>query len=92
MDENIDVINSIWEMISKHSNDFEKSIDKYYRKSTGSYFTPLELAYSIVKELIDSIPLYEQQILFKKKFLEPCVGTGNFVFAYLRVCKEKNFF
>ena len=77
MDENIDVINSIWEMISKHSNDFEKSIDKYYRKSTGSYFTPLELAYSIVKELIDSIPLYEQQILFKKKFLEPCVGTGK---------------
>ena len=91
MDENIDVINSIWEMISEHSNDFEKSIDKYYRKSTGSYFTPLELAYSIVKELIDSIPLYEQQILFKKKFLEPCVGTGNFVFAYLRVCKEKKF-
>ena len=25
------------------------------------------------------------------RFLEPCVGTGNFVFAYLRVCKNLGF-
>ena len=84
-------IDSVWQKLISDSIAFEQSIDKYYKKQTGCYLTSMELTYIMMKELVDSFSKSEQNILFKKTFLEPCVGTGNFVYAYLKVCRERNF-
>ena len=41
-----------------------------------------------MREMIDSLSEERRKTIYNRTFLEPCVGTGNFVFAYLRVCKE----
>lgn len=41
-----------------------------------------------MKDLVNSFSTEETKNIHKMTFLEPCVGTGNFVFAYLMVCKE----
>ena len=81
----------IWKMLAQDSDNYEHSMDKLHRKQTGSYFTSLDLTYSMMKELVESLPRNMRKTLYRKTFLEPCVGTGNFVFAYLRVCRELNF-
>ena len=81
----------IWQKLKSDSIRCERSMDKLYRKQTGCYFTALDLAYAMMKELVASFSAFEQQRLFEKTFFEPCVGTGNFVFAYLRLCREKQF-
>lgn len=80
-----------WDMISSDSLAFEQAMDTLYRKQTGSYYTSLELTYYMVKEMVESLGKEIRAFLPNKRFLEPCVGTGNFVFAYLRVCKEYDF-
>lgn len=80
-----------WELLSSESLAFEQSIDTLHRKQTGSYYTALELTYCMVKEMVESLDESELASLPKMRFLEPCVGTGNFVFAYLRVCREYGF-
>ena len=79
----------IWEKIKSDSINVESNMPSLYRKQTGSYYTGLELAYLMMKELVAEFD--DKYCLLDKKFLEPCVGTGNFVFAYLRVCSELNF-
>ena len=81
----------IWQRLAVDSDNYEHSMDKLHRKQTGSYFTSLDLTYSMMKELVESLPSNVRKKLYNKTFLEPCVGTGNFVFAYLRVCRELNF-
>lgn len=81
----------IWKKIAVDSDNYEHSMDKLHRKQTGSYFTSLDLTYPMMKELVENLPKNIRQTLYNKTFLEPCVGTGNFVFAYLRVCKEQHF-
>ena len=63
-------------------------MNSLYRKRTGSYYTDLELTLSMMREMIDSLSEERRKTIYNRTFLEPCVGTGNFVFAYLRVCKE----
>lgn len=63
-------------------------MDPLHRKQTGSYYTALELTYTMMKDLVLSFSAEEQESIYTKTFLEPCVGTGNFVFAYLAVCKD----
>jgi DNA-cytosine methyltransferase len=87
----VDSMNSTWEMLSSQSLAFERSLEPLRRKQTGSYYTALELAYYMVKEMVESLGENELSRLPQKKFLEPCVGTGNFVFAYLRICRELGF-
>ena len=84
-------IDPVWQKLISDSISFEHSTDKFHKKQTGCYLTSMELTYIMMKELVDSFPKSEQNLLFKKTFLEPCVGTGNFVYGYLRVCKERNF-
>lgn len=81
----------LWQYLSAESISFERSMDKLYRKQTGSYYTALDLAFAMMSELVEGLNSDFKKELFKKKFLEPCVGTGNFVFAYLKACKELNF-
>lgn len=63
-------------------------MDPLHRKQTGSYYTALELTYTMMKDLVHSLKPEELENIHNMTFLEPCVGTGNFVFAYLVVCKE----
>ena len=91
MESTIEAIEMIWEKLNSDSRSYEQSMDKLHRKQTGCYFTALDLTYAMMTELVDSFPPSEQRVLFKKTFLEPCVGTGNFVYAYLRVCRERMF-
>lgn len=79
---------SLWKELSAASNAFEHSMDPLHRKQTGSYYTALELAYAMMKDLVRSFSPAEMENLHNMTFLEPCVGTGNFVFAYLVVCWE----
>lgn len=80
--------NTLLNMIQAEGNKYEHSIDSLWRKQTGSYYTSIDLTKIMVKELIFSLDEYTKKTLYAKKFFEPCVGTGNFVFAYLDICKE----
>lgn len=81
----------LWHELNDRSTSFEQSMDTLHRKQTGSYYTALDLTILMMKELVDSLPLTTRERLYTKTFLEPCVGTGNFVYAYLRVCKDLGF-
>ena len=82
------IFDEILEQISNDSSRFEKNLESLAKKQTGSYYTAMELAVAMMKELISTVDIKE---LYNKTFLEPCVGTGNFVFAYLRVCADLRF-
>lgn len=82
---------SLWLTIGKDSFDFEHSMDSLHRKQTGSYYTDLELTLAMMQEMVASLDEDTRDHIYLKKFLEPCVGTGNFVFAYLKVCKDLGF-
>lgn len=86
-----DTLNRSWQRISYNSSTFEHSINPLHRKQTGCYMTSLDLTYQMISELVNAIDEKDRSVLYKKRFLEPCVGTGNFVFAYLRVCKNLGF-
>lgn len=79
---------AIWKTISQDGYDVEHSMNSLHRKQTGSYYTDLELTLAMMREMVDSLSSEKKKTLFDCTFLEPCVGTGNFVFAFLRVCKE----
>lgn len=83
-------IDPVWEYLENTYKNFEKNINPLYKKQTGSYYTSLDLAYYMVNELINDLPTSDRYNIYNKKFLEPCVGVGNFVFAYLQVCKDYN--
>ncbi len=91
MDRTVNTMDKIWKKLNVDSTSYEQSMDKLHRKQTGCYFTALDLTYVMMKELVACFPDHDQRVLYEKTFFEPCVGTGNFVYAYLRVCKEKEF-
>lgn len=79
----------IWDKIANTSHCFEITMDQLERKQTGCYLTGLALTEVMMKELV--LQLREDKREFSSlKFLEPCVGTGNFVFAYLKAIAELN--
>ena len=70
-----------YESIGKlHEQDTEavKIFNTNARKHHGVYYTPYVLAFRIINESIDS-----SQLDYDKTFLEPCVGSGMFVIAYV---------
>lgn len=82
---------TIWKKIGQDGYEVEHSMNSLHRKQTGSYYTDLELTLTMMREMISSLSDAKRKSLFGCTFLEPCVGTGNFVFAYLRVCKDLGF-
>ncbi len=80
------------DVIKIKSKDFETALDNLYRKRTGSYYTSFELTDEMMSELVKRILISGEKI-WEKKFLEPCVGTGNFIFSYLKavdkLCLDK---
>lgn len=79
---------SIWASIEQDSMQIQKSMDQLHRKQTGSYYTATNLTISMMKDFVNGLDDETKSEIHSKKFLEPCVGTGNFVFAYLFACKE----
>lgn len=88
MEEVKNMTDSMWDDLSRDSYAFEHSMDPLRRKQTGSYYTALDLTLAMMREMIEGMSEEDRKQIDSKKFLEPCVGTGNFVFAYLRVCQE----
>lgn len=81
----------LWQKIQISSQKFEEQLSPVYRKQTGSYYTSLDLALSMMQELLNSFSPLDRKKMFLKKFLEPCVGTGHFVFAYIIASLKLNF-
>ena len=61
----------LWQMLISDSENYEHSMDKLHRKQTGSYFTSLELTYSMMQELVMSLEPTTRNTLYSKTFLEP---------------------
>ena len=69
----------------------EKEMDIDIKKSTGSYYTCMELSIFMIEELLNNLSEDYIKNLDKKIFLEPCLGVGSFVFAYLIAIDKFNF-
>ena len=75
----------LWSSLNKKSKDIENKIDTLVRKRTGSYYTDIELTDVMMNELIEQLRnSNSSKKLCDYKFLEPCIGTGNFVFSYIK--------
>lgn len=80
--------NVLLDEAARQSAKFESSLDPFLKRQTGSYYTDISLTLAMVEELIENLSGEE---LFSKRFLEPCVGTGNFVYAYLYLTSLKKY-
>lgn len=77
-----------WEKLKANSKEMESSLDPAFRRFNGCYFTDLDLAKDMIDNVFDSFEEHQIRNIRLMKFLEPCVGTGNFVLAYLEKIKE----
>ena len=71
------------EELNLTSRRLEQKMNPLERKRTGSYYTDVSLTDVMMNELLCDIIKSGKRII-ECSFLEPCVGTGNFVFSYLR--------
>lgn len=79
------------DLIIKNINiDFEKTIDSNERKATGSFYTGFELSCFMMNEMFSTFSEKYIKNISNKLFLEPCVGIGSFVFAYLKCISNLN--
>lgn len=75
----------LWLFLSDASHATEMNMDTLTRKRTGSYYTSLILTDLMMNELIENLKGNNPtKKLCEYKFLEPCVGAGNFVFSYIK--------
>lgn len=94
-DTNMSINNNVdkeayWKIIKEGSKLVETQMDSLERKRTGSYYTGLELTDAMMHELVSKLQENNKDI-WKLKFLEPCVGAGNFVFSYLKEVSQLNY-
>lgn len=71
------------------ADEYHSHLPSEIRRENGIYYTHFSLARDIVKKVIEENSLTTEQ-LPSCFFLEPCVGTGNFVFAYLEYLHSLN--
>lgn len=79
---------SLWNSLRLKSREIEMGMDSLKRKRTGSYYTDLALTDVMMEEMISFLQKKDKKII-EYRFLEPCVGVGNFVFSYLKAIKKK---
>lgn len=77
----------LWNNIRANSYQAENAIGNLERKRTGSYYTNLDLTDVMMLELVSKLDMKYKDI-YEFTFLEPCVGSGNFVFSYLKAVKN----
>lgn len=76
----------LWDSLRATSRNTENRMDPLRKKRTGSYYTDLELTDIMMQELVETLDISKKRIV-DYTFLEPCVGSGNFVFSYLKAVK-----
>ncbi len=86
--DNIMSPDDLWAKINDLGKEYEASIFECNRRSLGAYYTDLTLAKHMVDQMFEFCFSQNDPDLESKTFLEPCVGTGNFVFAYLKKIHE----
>jgi len=69
----------------------DRTMSSLHRKQTGSFYTANTLTTIMMEELIQGLPEDKRNRLFELRFLEPCVGEGSFVFAYLTAAAKLSF-
>lgn len=79
---------NFWDTLISGNLNYEKSLDKNFRKESGSYYTPLIISEYMINDIFNT--LNNPLDILSLKFLEPCVGTGNFVIAYLKKIYDLN--
>ena len=79
---------STWNEISSSSYNFEHAMNKSHRKQTGSYYTSLNLTMPMLSELFNKLSEDQLRNIHELRFLEPCVGTDNFVFTWMQAKKK----
>lgn len=83
---------TFWNTLIENCKSFENSLASDFRKRTGSYFTSFPMAQVMVCDLIDAFrKKYGKELLAQKIFLEPCGGTGNFIYCYLNEISKLGF-
>ncbi|QQW89555.1 Alw26I/Eco31I/Esp3I family type II restriction adenine-specific DNA-methyltransferase [Helicobacter pylori] len=78
---------TLWNNIRTNSYQAEKEIESLTKKRTGSYYTDLYLTDVMMFELVSKLDMKSKKI-YEFTFLEPCVGSGNFVFSYLKAVRN----
>ncbi len=79
----------LWYSLSEKSKCVEAEMDAFTQKRTGSYYTHLELTDVMMRELVERLKAQNPaKKLYEYRFLEPCVGTGNFVFSYIKAVRS----
>lgn len=73
----------MWSSILEISSSYENKLEKTYRRSTGIYYTNIELAKYIIDEMFEFSSKKKEDVI-GKVVLEPCVGIGNFIYAYFK--------
>lgn len=77
----------LWTSLKEKSRNIEREMDVLARKRTGSYYTDLQLTDVMMQELVQHIMKGEKRVI-DYRFFEPCVGTGNFVFSYIKAVRN----
>ena len=77
----------LWVSLNAKSRAIETKIDSLERKRTGSYYTDLQLTDVMMSELVQNLMLGKKRLI-DYSFFEPCVGSGNFVFSYIKAVKD----
>lgn len=70
------------------SKEYESKLTYLYKRTTGSFYTGFDLAYKMVKQMFKEI---DKDKLLISKILEPCNGTGIFVFAILKYLLDNKY-
>ena len=79
----------LWSYLNEKSRFIEREMDALKRKRTGSYYTDLELTDVMMRELVEHLKIRDStKKICEYRFLEPCVGAGNFVFSYIKAVRE----
>lgn len=79
----------LWSSLSEKSRQIETGLDALTRKRTGSYYTDLKLTDVMMRELVEHLKVANpKKELYEYRFLEPCVGAGNFVFSYIEAVRS----
>lgn len=79
--------NTFWDSLQSKSHYIETTMNPLERKRTGSYYTDIKLTDKMIHELVSNLKTGSKAI-YNYRFLEPCVGSGNFVFSYLKEAKK----
>lgn len=80
---NIESREEMWRKILEISSLYESNLDNTYRRSTGIYYTNVELAKYLIDEMFEVSNKNKNEII-ESVLLEPCVGIGNFIYAYFK--------